>query len=67
MGKCEAPRGELVYFLKTNGADEPERVKWRVPSFPNWDALHFMLRGAKIADIAIIVNSIDPCVSCTER
>ena len=67
MGKCEAPRGELVYFLKTNGADEPERVKWRVPSFPNWDALTFMLRGAKIADIAIIVNSIDPCVSCTER
>jgi Ni,Fe-hydrogenase III large subunit len=67
MGKCEAPRGELIYFLKTNGADEPERVKWRVPSFPNWDALPFMLRGAKIADIAIIVNSIDPCVSCTER
>ena len=45
MGKCEAPRGELVYFLKTNGADEPERVKWRVPSFPNWDALTFMLQG----------------------
>jgi len=67
MGKCEAPRGELVYFLKTNGADEPERVKWRVPSFPNWDALRFMLKDAKIADIAIIVNSIDPCVSCTER
>ena len=67
MGKCEAPRGELVYFLKTSGADEPERVKWRVPSFPNWDALTFMLKGAKIADIAIIVNSIDPCVSCTER
>ncbi len=35
-------------------------MKWRVPSFPNWDALRFMLRGAKIADIAIIVNSIDP-------
>jgi len=67
MGKCEAPRGELVYYLKTNGADQPERLKWRVPSFPNWDALTFMLEGAKIADIAIIVNSIDPCVSCTER
>ena len=65
--KCEAPRGELIYFLRTNGAPEPERVKWRVPSFMNWDALRFMFRGAKIADIAIIVNSIDPCVSCTER
>jgi Ni,Fe-hydrogenase III large subunit len=65
--KCEAPRGELIYYVKTNGAPEPERVKWRVPSFMNWDSLRFMFHGAKIADIAIIVNSIDPCVSCTER
>jgi ech hydrogenase subunit E len=67
VAKSEAPRGELLYFLKTNGTDIPERLKWRVPSFMNWDALRFMFRGAKIADIAIIVNSIDPCVSCTER
>jgi len=67
IAKCEAPRGELIYFVKTSGADEPERVRWRVPSFPNWDALRFMFKGAKLADIAIIVNSIDPCVSCTER
>ena len=67
VAKCEAPRGELIYYLKTNGEEIPERVKWRVPSFMNWDALHFMFKGAKIADIAIIVNSIDPCVSCTER
>jgi ech hydrogenase subunit E len=67
IAKCEAPRGELIYYLKTNGEPQPERVKWRVPSFMNWDALRFMLRDAKVADIAIIVNSIDPCVSCTER
>ena len=67
VAKCEAPRGELIYYLKTNDTPQPERLKWRVPSFMNWDALRFMLRNAKIADIAIIVNSIDPCVSCTER
>lgn len=67
IAKVEAPRGELIYYLKTNDNPEPERVKWRVPTFMNWDALRFMLAGAKIADIAIIVNSIDPCVSCTER
>lgn len=65
--KTEAPRGELVYYLKTNGEAEPERVKWRVPTFMNWDALRFMLADCKVADIAIIVNSIDPCISCTER
>jgi Ni,Fe-hydrogenase III large subunit len=67
VAKCEAPRGELIYYLKTNETPNPERVKWRVPTFMNWDALRFMLAGAKVADIAIIVNSIDPCISCTER
>ncbi|MCF8480383.1 MAG: carbon monoxide-induced hydrogenase [Rhodospirillum sp.] len=67
VSRSEAPRGELLYYLKTGETEEPERLKWRVPSFPNWDALTFMLNGAKVADIAIIVNSIDPCISCTER
>ena len=65
--RCEAPRGELIYYVRMGDSPKPERVKWRVPSFMNWDALRFMLQRAKIADIAIIVNSIDPCVSCTER
>jgi len=67
MSKCEAPRGELIYYVKTNGTTNPERVKWRVPSVMNWDALTIMLGGAKLADISLIVSSIDPCVSCTER
>ncbi|SJZ53652.1 nickel-dependent hydrogenase large subunit [Consotaella salsifontis] len=67
VAKAEAPRGELIYYLKTNDTEQPERLKWRVPTFMNWDALGLMLRNAKVADIAIIVNSIDPCISCTER
>ncbi len=67
IAKCEAPRGELIYYVRMTDSPTPERVKWRVPSFPNWDALGIMLRKAKVSDIAIIVNSIDPCISCTER
>jgi len=67
IAKCEAPRGELIYYVRMTDSPKPERVKWRVPSFLNWDALGIMLQQAKIADIAIIVNSIDPCISCTER
>lgn len=67
VARCEAPRGEVIYYLRTNDTPQPERVKWRVPTFMNWDALRFMLQDAKVADIAIIVNSIDPCLSCTER
>ncbi|WP_370676610.1 nickel-dependent hydrogenase large subunit [Pleomorphomonas sp. PLEO] len=65
--RSEAPRGEVIYYLRTNDTPQPERVKWRVPTFMNWDGLRFMLQDAKVADIAMIVNSIDPCLSCTER
>jgi Ni,Fe-hydrogenase III large subunit len=67
VARSEAPRGELIYYLRTNGADRPERVKWRVPSYPNWEALRVMLRGADLADAAIVIGSIDPCIACTER
>jgi len=67
IAKSEAPRGELVYYLKTDGSDMPARLKWRVPSYMNWDALKVMLQGEKVSNIPLIVNSIDPCISCTDR
>lgn len=67
LARSEAPRGELVYYLRTDGTDVPNRLKWRVPSYMNWDALGVMMKDCKIADIPLIVNSIDPCISCTER
>lgn len=63
----EAPRGEVCYYIRTNGTDTPARLKWRVPSYMNWKALSVMMKGAQIAEVALVLNSIDPCVSCTER
>lgn len=65
--RSEAPRGEVFYYVRTNGTDIPERLKWRVPSYMNWEALGVMMRDCAVADVALITNSIDPCVSCTER
>lgn len=67
VARSEAPRGELVYYIRTNGSDTPVRLKWRVPSYMNWEALTVMMKDCQLADIPVIVNSIDPCVSCTER
>jgi len=67
VSRTEAPRGELVYYLKTNGSMTPERMKWRVPSYMNWEALKVMMPGNHIDDVALIFNSIDPCISCSER
>jgi Ni,Fe-hydrogenase III large subunit len=67
VARSEAPRGEVFYYIRTNETDHPERLKWRVPSYMNWKALGVMMQGATVADAALITNSIDPCVSCTER
>lgn len=65
--RSEAPRGEVFYYIKLDGSNVPARLKWRVPSYMNWEALGVMMRDCAMADVALITNSIDPCVSCTER
>ena len=67
VARTEAPRGEVVYYLRSDGSDMPQRLKWRVPTYMNWEALKVMMAGCHVADIPLIVNSIDPCISCTER
>ena len=67
VARTEAPRGELFFYVKSDGSNKPERMKWRVPTYLNWEALKVMMPGNKIADISVIFNSIDPCISCTER
>ena len=67
VARNEAPRGEVMYFIRTDGSERPARLKWRVPSYMNWEALAVMMKDCTIADTALITNSIDPCVSCTER
>jgi len=63
----EAPRGELLYYAKSNGTDQPERMRIRTPSFSNMLSLRPILKGQQLADLPVIVGSIDPCFSCTDR
>jgi len=67
IGRVEAPRGELVYYIKSNGTNMPERVKVRTPSFVNDFTLIEMLRGDQLQNARTIIESIDPCFSCTDR
>jgi len=67
IGRAEAPRGELVYYIRSNGTNIPERVKVRTPSFANDFTLIEMLRGDHISNARIIIESIDPCFACTDR
>jgi NADH-quinone oxidoreductase subunit D len=65
--RVEAPRGELFYYVKSDGKETPYRVKIRTPTLANLPSLCEMLKGYYIADIPAIVASIDPCYCCTER
>ena len=63
----EQPRGEAIYYIKGNGTKNLARFRVRTPTFANLAALLRMLPGAELADVPVIVLSIDPCISCTER
>jgi ech hydrogenase subunit E len=65
--RVEAPRGELIYFIKSNGTDMPERVKVRTPTLTNWASVVVTAPGHKLADIPMILAGIDPCFSCSDR
>ena len=67
VGRAEAPRGELVYYIRSNGTNIPERVKVRTPSFANDFTLIEMLRGEELANARLVIESIDPCFACTDR
>ncbi len=63
----EAPRGELIHYLKMTAQDSPYAWKVRAPTYANLPPLIPMLSGCEIADIPIVAASIDPCISCTNR
>ena len=67
VGRYEAPRGEDVHYVKSNGSDKPERVKIRAPTLANLGAVKHMLKDRYLADMPIVVAAIDPCFSCTDR
>jgi NADH-quinone oxidoreductase subunit D len=67
ISRVEAPRGELLYYLKSNGSDIPERVKVRTPTLCNWASVVVTAVGHKLADMPMILAGIDPCFSCSDR
>jgi ech hydrogenase subunit E len=67
ISRVEAPRGELFYFVKSNGGDKPDRVKIRTPSICNFGSVIKLAVGSQLADIPMLLAGIDPCFSCNDR
>ncbi|MFW6102698.1 MAG: nickel-dependent hydrogenase large subunit [Chloroflexota bacterium] len=67
IGVEEAPRGECFHYIRSNGTNMPYRLKVRAPTYANLPSFRSRFIGESIADIMIILASIDPCYCCTNR
>ena len=65
--RTEAPRGELGYYIISDGSQNPFRVKGRAPTFVNLSLLPEISRGYLIADMIAIIGSIDIVLGDVDR
>jgi len=67
FARTEQPRGEVIYYAKANGTRFLQRLRVRTPTFANIPSLLKMLPGSSLADVPVLILTIDPCISCAER
>jgi len=67
ISRLEAPRGELFYYLKSNGGENPARIHVRTPSLCNWVSVLEKAVGRQLADVPMLIAGMDPCFSCNDR
>jgi len=65
--RTEAPRGELGFYLVSDGTDKPWRCRIRGPSFSNLSILSAIARNCLVADVVIIIGSIDVVLGEVDR
>lgn len=63
----EQPRGECYYYTRGSGTKFLDRFRLRTPTSQNIAGMVSSLEGCDLADVNMVILTIDPCISCTER
>ncbi len=66
-GRVEGPKGELGFYVVSQGKANPYRYHVRAPSFINLTSLADMCKGMKVADVVVILGSIDIVLGEVDR
>jgi NADH-quinone oxidoreductase subunit D len=63
----ESPKGELGFYLTSDGTGQPYRCRINAPSFANLQALEYMMEGNMIGDVVILIGSVDPVMGEADK
>lgn len=63
----ESPKGELGYYIQSDGTGHPWRLKINAPSFTNLQVLENMLDGEMVADTVVIIGGVDPVLGEADK
>jgi NADH-quinone oxidoreductase subunit D len=65
--RTEAPKGELGFYIVSDGSAKPYRMHVRAPSFANLEALPLMVEGGLLSDVVAAIGSIDIVLGEVDR
>lgn len=65
--RIESPRGELSFYIISDGTPNPVRIHIRAPSFIHLSLLQFMAKDIKVADMIAVAGSLDPVMGEVDR
>ena len=63
----EGPKGELGFYIQSNGTGHPWRLKINSPSFKNLQALEDMLDGEMVSDTVVMIGGVDPVMGDSDK
>ena len=65
--RSEAPRGEVFYYIRSDGSQSPARLKIRTPTLTTLITLPGQLKNMQLADVSAIIAGVDLCIACGDR